>query len=132
IGIVVVAHRDDEVRVPAVEEIGDGQFWRTGQTVVAYDCKANRRRVDDNAGLAAGDAAVGRIGSHDRLRAGSFQCGAEGVHASIACREGVVGRQNGLAVGTGEVDGTRITGGGVAVGVFGRHGEVAGNPGRGR
>ena len=54
----------------------------------------------------------------------------EGVHPGVAGREGVVGRQDRLAVAAGEVDRAGVTGGRVAEGVLGRDRDVVRRPGR--
>ena len=48
----------------------------------------------------------------------------EGMRARVAGGEGVVGRQDGLAVAAGEVDRAGVAGGHVAVGVVGGDGDV--------
>ena len=47
--------------------------------------------------------------------------------ARVRGRECVVGRQDGLAIAAGEVNGARVAGGHVAVAIFGGDGEVAGD-----
>ena len=61
-----------------------------------------------------------------------FMVAMKRMHPRIGRRESVVGRQPGLAVGAGEVDGAGVDVVGRAVGVLGRDGECAGRARGGR
>ena len=91
-----------------------------------------RARSDDDAALEAGDGARHRVTSSDCLSAGALEGDAEGVRPGVGSGELVVGRQDGVGVGRGEVDRAQIAGGDVAVGVFGRDGDDARHPRRAR
>ena len=82
-------------------------------------------RLDHDAALGSGDGRADRVGGRHRPSAGGLQGDAEGVGAR---GQGRVSGQDGLGIGAGEVDRAAITGGGVAVGVEGGHGDVVSDP----
>ena len=80
-------------------------------------------RVDGDRGLRAGDRAGDGVGRRDRSAAGGLEDHAdEGVGPAVATNERVVRGEDGLDVRAREVDGSGVTGDGVAEPVLGRDG----------
>ena len=106
-----------------------------GRVRVARDHElGGRPDVHRDPALGARDGPGHRVGGRDRLGAGRLERGAvgEGVRPGVPGREGVVARQDRLAVAAGEVDRARVGAGHVPGGVLGRDRDVVRHPGRGR
>ena len=114
VAVGVAGHDRDIARCPC-----DDRRREAGEHQATGSC-----RVDDDAGLRAGDGAGGRIGSGQRLAPGGFERDAKGMHAGIGRHESVIGRQGRLAIAAREMHRAGVAGGSVAVEILGldRHG----------